>query len=249
MSFLPSISGTGLGIALLPSFVTVQQHFSQNRVTATGLSLMGFSTGAISGPYITEELLEFYGWRGTLLILAGLTMHTIPLGLTFWSPAGPQETTAQKNSYSEGHSIYSTLNAFIKKALDFSLLKNHTFLVFCFAFMLQKFCLYSFTSHFPSFGVYEGYSLAQAAFLTSVISFSNTAFRFMVAFIANIKWISSLIVYTIGMAVFCISIISLICFGGYARLVVSAITAGLHMGKYFYFKHIICLVLSEKLVN
>ena len=73
-------------MALLACNVIVQQRFSKHRSLATGISIIGWSTGNFIGAPLTELLLNQYGLRGTLALLGAMQAHHIPLALQFRSP-------------------------------------------------------------------------------------------------------------------------------------------------------------------
>jgi len=59
----------------LPSIVIVGVHFERRRALATGLAVCGTGVGTMLLAPFVERLLRVYGWRGTLLIEAGLLLN------------------------------------------------------------------------------------------------------------------------------------------------------------------------------
>ncbi|KAF4529819.1 hypothetical protein B566_EDAN014747 [Ephemera danica] len=77
--------GTGLGFGLiyLPSIVSVTCYFEKLRSLATGIAVCGSGLGTFLFAPLTEWLISEYGWRGALLIFAGIVFHCIIFGALF----------------------------------------------------------------------------------------------------------------------------------------------------------------------
>ena len=223
-------AGFGEAFVQLPCGVITQKHFSHNRGIATGISLLGYSSGNIVGPYLINYLLEHYGWRGTLLILAAILAHRAPLGLTLWLPTHQVCITTKKVTQPE--SSWQIFVTILKRAMDFSLLKNTAFLLFIFASMTQKVFRFATAAHFPSFAVNKDFTMADAAFLSSIVAISNFAFRVLVSLVANLRWLSPLLLYAVGMLAGGLSIVMLLCLESYTSLLAYVIAMGSHLGQH-----------------
>ncbi|XP_005104289.2 uncharacterized protein LOC101856201 [Aplysia californica] len=77
------IGGIGFGMVFLPAIIVVGLYFNRKRAIATGIATSGSGVGTFAYAYITDILLESYGWRGTVLILAGLLLHCAVCGMLF----------------------------------------------------------------------------------------------------------------------------------------------------------------------
>lgn len=55
-------------------------HFNEKRALATGVAMSGSGVGTFAISYLTERLLEWFGWRGTVLIIAGLVLNCCVCG-------------------------------------------------------------------------------------------------------------------------------------------------------------------------
>lgn len=91
--------GTGLGFGLiyLPAIVSVTMYFEKKRSLATGIAVCGSGFGTFIFAPIISKLLEQYGWRGSLLILAGMVLECVLFGALF----KPLEEEKQETSKSE----------------------------------------------------------------------------------------------------------------------------------------------------
>lgn len=86
-------TGFGFGLIYLPAIVSVTTYFEKKRSLATGIAVCGSGFGTfIFAPIITRLLAE-YGWRGAMLIIAGIVLECIVFGALF----RPLETDEDKN--------------------------------------------------------------------------------------------------------------------------------------------------------
>ena len=85
-SFLPITlfsSGIGYGMIFLTSIVSVSRYFDKRRSLAMGISVCGSGIGSIIFNPLSKWLLDEYGWRGTLLIEAGLVLNCVAFGALY----------------------------------------------------------------------------------------------------------------------------------------------------------------------
>ncbi|XP_063421462.1 monocarboxylate transporter 14-like [Mytilus trossulus] len=70
---------TGLGFAMvyLPSSVLAGMYFNKHRSLATGIATSGSGIGAVVFPLLVHSLIQYYGWKGSVFILAGLSLQCI----------------------------------------------------------------------------------------------------------------------------------------------------------------------------
>uniref|UniRef100_T1IHA6 Major facilitator superfamily (MFS) profile domain-containing protein n=1 Tax=Strigamia maritima TaxID=126957 RepID=T1IHA6_STRMM len=75
------IGGIGFGFIYLPSMVIIQTYFEKKRAFATGIAVCGSGIGMFIISPLTQYLIEYYGWRGMLLIQAGISLHCVPFSV------------------------------------------------------------------------------------------------------------------------------------------------------------------------
>lgn len=68
--------GIGVGLAMSAAFVALNHYFSKKRGQAVGLSMAGTALGMLIMPQLVRYLLEEFSFRGAVLILAGLALHS-----------------------------------------------------------------------------------------------------------------------------------------------------------------------------
>ncbi len=84
--FIYCTSGVGNGLIYTPSFVVISFWFDRRRSRATSLSLMWDGLGSLALAPLLQILMEYYGYTGTMLILAGFTMHFCITAALYRSP-------------------------------------------------------------------------------------------------------------------------------------------------------------------
>ncbi|KAG1666342.1 Monocarboxylate transporter 14 [Nymphon striatum] len=85
--------GTGCGLIYLPSIVVVSSYFEKRRALATGIAVCGSGCGTFIITIILDFTITYYGWRGSLIIMAGLFLNIVVLGALF----RPIEKRTSKN--------------------------------------------------------------------------------------------------------------------------------------------------------
>ncbi|XP_061396619.1 uncharacterized protein LOC133332251 [Musca vetustissima] len=77
-----TIYGIGLGLTMSANALAVNVYFENKRRKATGFSWTLTGLGPIIFPHISIFLLTYYGSQGTILVYAGISLHTLLSSLT-----------------------------------------------------------------------------------------------------------------------------------------------------------------------
>jgi len=80
------LSGIGNNMAQMVTNVLVQKLFTTNRGFGGSCSMLGFSIGNLGGSVVVTYLIHEYGWRGSMLIMAGIFTHIIMFGTLYREP-------------------------------------------------------------------------------------------------------------------------------------------------------------------
>uniref|UniRef100_A0A1A9UZI6 Major facilitator superfamily (MFS) profile domain-containing protein n=1 Tax=Glossina austeni TaxID=7395 RepID=A0A1A9UZI6_GLOAU len=80
------INGIGVGLATSAAFVALNHYFKHKRGQAVGLSMAGTALGMLIMPQLVRLLLEAYGFRGAVLLLAGVALNAT-VGSVLLQPA------------------------------------------------------------------------------------------------------------------------------------------------------------------
>lgn len=85
--FYGVLTGLGYGFLYIPSHTLSGLWFEQKRGLVTGVVTCGSSLGGVVFPFIIKDLIEMYGWRGSMFILAAVNLQLFMLsGLLRESP-------------------------------------------------------------------------------------------------------------------------------------------------------------------
>ncbi|KAL3886815.1 hypothetical protein ACJMK2_026784 [Sinanodonta woodiana] len=104
------IGGTCLGLAFLPSIVTVSVWFENKRAFATGIAMCGSGVGTLVFPHLYHFLLSEYDWKGATLIIAGIVLHCVAGGALF-RPLSHAKTKRMKRGIIQRGAIMKALIA------------------------------------------------------------------------------------------------------------------------------------------
>ena len=85
-SFFPLTPGIGVGLAYTSSQVVVAHHFKKSYSRANSIASSGVGLGIVVLPPFFQFCIEEYGWRGTLLFLAGIQAQVFVASLIFRTP-------------------------------------------------------------------------------------------------------------------------------------------------------------------
>ncbi|XP_021347564.1 monocarboxylate transporter 4-like [Mizuhopecten yessoensis] len=90
------IAGIGNGMVFHSAVVAVNSHFEKSRLALTILTI-GSPASLLTTPFLTTIWIDTYGWRGTFLLLAGISLQGVVCGALFRplenkSPAESDET-------------------------------------------------------------------------------------------------------------------------------------------------------------
>lgn len=75
-------TGVGFGLACSPSIVAVERIFIHGRYQALSVVVAGIGAGIITFPILIRYLLDYFAWRGTMLILSGIALNLCVCGAT-----------------------------------------------------------------------------------------------------------------------------------------------------------------------
>ena len=174
------ITGLGLGLAMLPVFVSVQLYFEKRRAMAIGLALCGVNlSGFVTGP-LMRFLIDTFGWRGACLLHSGAMLHGIifscafrPLELTSASASSTSNALVADDGSEPGHTkpkkncCTDCCDSFVH-LFDFALLKQKRFVLYILGNFLVNFSSMTFVQHLVSFGRVQGVTKAMAALLPTI---------------------------------------------------------------------------------
>ncbi len=89
-----------MGFAFTPSIVVLHHYFEKRFVVANGVAFAGISCGELVFPLILQPMLNAYGWRGALFLMAAVELNLVVCGGVMIRPRHPlfRETTTNTSS-------------------------------------------------------------------------------------------------------------------------------------------------------
>ena len=195
-------------MVFLSGTVIVQQYFTKRRPLAAGIAFSGLAVGTvIVGPLI-QWCINMYGWRGALLIMAGIFLNCAVCGALF-RPL-PEVTKLAKSNviYIPSKEAESNANAAMlndnqdnvlheenakspfKDMCDFSLLGNMRFFVFCSGTLLLNFGVMAFIQHSPGRALTYGIDRNRITFLPMTLGLSTAIFTVIFGYVATFNIVS-----------------------------------------------------------
>ena len=91
--------GTGSSLCYASTYVVVDQLFHKHLAFAMGFLAAGSGVGGLVMSPSTESMLEAFGWKTTMRILAILALCLIIAAVTYREPIQSQERTSSKRSW------------------------------------------------------------------------------------------------------------------------------------------------------
>ncbi|KAM3967844.1 monocarboxylate transporter 9 [Aphomia sociella] len=218
------LQGIGFGILTPVCYSTLNYYFKKNKRTTVmsickgiqGVTLMGY-------PMMIKNFLTWYGFRGTLLIISAITLHTFPAMITMKTNERKQSKyTKTTNNVEYGKNkedIVDLLNhnnsseatnkltdtrdknliekfgLMILEVLNLKVLKDP---VYCNICLGQSFCNFSDVTFFvlqPMLLFQYGYDKTQIAMCISICAGADVAGRFLLAFISTQITINTRLLY------------------------------------------------------
>ncbi|GAB0094066.1 monocarboxylate transporter 12 [Sergentomyia squamirostris] len=103
-------TGFGFGLIYLPAIVSVTMYFEKYRSLATGIAVCGSGLGTFIFAPLTESLIGNYGWRGAMLIIAGIVLNCMIFGAMFRPLEAPKKAKKRKSVSDEGTPLKALQN-------------------------------------------------------------------------------------------------------------------------------------------
>ncbi|XP_075433821.1 monocarboxylate transporter 13 isoform X2 [Ascaphus truei] len=162
------VSGLGWALIFSPSMAAVTRHFSRRRSLATGVSLTGVGALSFALSPLLQFLIESYSWRGAMLLLSALALHSVPCGALLRPlPADPPRTSRPL-------------------LWGWELLGNGTFLRYCLAITLVNAGYFVPYAHLVSHMRARGAGERQAALVMSLAGVADVGGRLFAGWLSDL---------------------------------------------------------------
>jgi len=187
---LSLLAGTGFGLMYIPAVVIVAETFNKRRSFAVGLSLCGAGAGQVSMTPLVSWVVEGWGWRVGLQMLACISLGCVVLAMAMKrkKTAFTQEKTA--SDVNEGD-LFETKRPWLSKILGKEIAGNdyvHVFLVMILADALAVMALYIPYSYLDPVVAAAGVPPQLASLLIAGIGIGSVAGRLLAGYLADQPW-------------------------------------------------------------
>ncbi|XP_056468444.1 monocarboxylate transporter 13-like isoform X1 [Gadus chalcogrammus] len=166
-------SGLGWSLVFTPMVATVMAHFTRRRTLALGVGFTGVGVSSFVFAPLFQYMLDNFGWRGSLLILGGLSLNIVPCGALIRptrkkAPPPPKAGgKADNGGGGSGASAFRSLLRRVYRYLELSLLAHGPFLTYTLAITFFNAGYFVPYVHLVAHSRQAGYSEYRAAFVMS----------------------------------------------------------------------------------
>ncbi|XP_014863105.1 PREDICTED: monocarboxylate transporter 4 isoform X1 [Poecilia mexicana] len=185
------ITGLGLALNFQPSLIMLNRYFSLKRPLANGLSAAGSPVFLCGLSPLGQFLQDYYGWRGSFLILGGLLLNCCVCGALMKPLQNPKPAEQQHDQEDKKKK---------KKLLDFSVFKDRGFVIYTVAASIMVLGLFVPPVFVVSYAKELGNEDTSSALLLTILGFIDIFARPTCGVIAGLKWVRPRCVYLFSFA-------------------------------------------------
>lgn len=185
------IGGLGLAFNLNPALTMIGKYFYKRRPIANGIAMAGSPVFLSTLAPLNSWLFDQFGWRGSFLILGGALLNCCVAG-SLMRPIGPKpQPVSSTNERGEKKTIMQTINSF----LDLTLFTHRGFLLYLLGNSIMFFGLFAPLVFLSNYAKSKDIAKDKAAFLLSILAFTDMIARPSMGLVANTRWVRPRIQY------------------------------------------------------
>ncbi|XP_072050273.1 monocarboxylate transporter 13-like [Amphiura filiformis] len=231
-----TLAGIGLGLTFQPSYVIVTCYFDRRLAQATGFVSAGAATGILTFPPLFQTLVDIYGWRPALLLLAGI-ISNIAVCAALYRPTifevkinRIRQLRNELGSDAKCQSKLGHVFTFVLHAGDLIVFKNIYFVFVIFSAFLFGVSYFLVLHYTASRAVYAGISGVYAVYLVSAIGMGSLVSRLAQGYIIDHQLMSVSSLTTLSQTLCGTACVLNPISNSFTVLVISAIVLGLGSG-------------------
>ena len=202
-------NGIGLGTAYVPATTMIDKYFVKYKNIAIGLASCGAGVGSFVFPPIIYALERTYGWRGTLLILAGVCLNALVLFAVYRPPqmknSGSQVLDVEAKPINALNALTSNEETALKKSnvckVLITLMKRN-FICLQFHTLSLTFSFFLIYTHLGAYVLSIGFSESDVVKIYAVVGVSATISRSLSGCIAQLPGVN-IFAFTSAATVIC----------------------------------------------
>ncbi|XP_049692537.2 monocarboxylate transporter 1 [Helicoverpa armigera] len=228
------LQGIGFGMMVPVCYSTLNHYFVRKRTTVMSICKAVQGVILMWYPQLLKKIMTIYGFRGTLLILAGMSLHTFPGMLVMKTDAsstrkirtatdiengGRHENEDLLNSNVENNnkadqnadkSLIEKIRQKLMEIFNFRILKDAVYCNICLGQSFVNFSDLTFFVLQPMLLFQYGYDRTQVAMCISICAAADVGGRFALAIISSIFHINTrLLFYLATLLTFLIRLVML----------------------------------------
>ncbi|KAG9270838.1 monocarboxylate transporter 1-like [Astyanax mexicanus] len=191
------IGGLGLAFNLNPALTMIGKYFYKRRPIANGIAMAGSPVFLSTLAPLNSWLYDQFGWRGSFLILGGALLNCCVAG-SLMRPIEPKPQPPRPEVKEDGgpkvqekKTVMQTINSFI----DLTLFLHRGFLLYLLGNVIMFFGLFAPLVFLSNYAKSMHISKEKAAFLLSILAFTDMIARPSMGLLANTKWVRPRIQY------------------------------------------------------
>ncbi|KAL6459017.1 hypothetical protein MHYP_G00324890 [Metynnis hypsauchen] len=191
------IGGLGLAFNLNPALTMIGKYFYKRRPIANGIAMAGSPVFLSTLAPLNSWLYDQFGWRGSFLILGGALLNCCVAG-SLMRPIGPKPQPPKANAEEGGgpkgsqqKTVMETINSFI----DLTLFMHRGFLLYLLGNVIMFFGLFAPLVFLSNYAKSIGIGKDKAAFLLSILAFTDMVARPSMGLVANTRWVRPRVQY------------------------------------------------------
>lgn len=177
----------------------IGKYFYKRRPIANGIAMAGSPVFLSTLAPLNSWLFDQFGWRGSFLILGGALLNCCVAG-SLMRPIGAKPQPSPDVQEGKGHerkTVIQTINSFI----DLTLFKHRGFLLYLLGNVIMFFGLFAPLVFLSNYAKSIGIPKEKAAFLLSMLAFTDMVARPSMGLVANTRWVRPRIQYFFAAAV------------------------------------------------
>ncbi|XP_035694162.1 monocarboxylate transporter 13-like [Branchiostoma floridae] len=220
------ITGVGFALMYTPCLTMVGRYFKKRRALANGLGVTGTGPGTFILPPFFQYIIDQYGWRGALLVTAGVALQ----GLVFGALLRPIYLKEDLENHSARAPQDKSMC--LTRLFDFSLFKTPIFVIFALSNIFLFFANFIPYVHLVAHARHVGIDAQKAAFLISVIGIGDGVSRIAYGWLSDLGLFVRLRGYIVCLLGFSLSLLCLPVARTYPAMIVCCLCFGVFAGCY-----------------
>nr|XP_056719599.1 monocarboxylate transporter 13-like [Euleptes europaea] len=173
------LAGFGWALVFTPSMATVSHYFEKRRTLAMGLTVSGAGVSSLAFSPLFQFLLDSYGWRGALMVVAGMSLNLVASGALL------RPLVLEGDQVRKGQAAASKWPATLATLFSLELLYHGPFMCYVLAFVLVDAGYFIPYAHLVAHAREVGCDEYQAALIMSVAAVADMCGRIFAGWLAD----------------------------------------------------------------